>query len=143
MDRDREQRRVPIQSLARLVFAVVVILGIAYWLTLPSDIVAVGPDCAVIGIEDRIAAWARPRAFWLAQIEALRQAEQIQEQLQADSGYGAAHESDKIETPIERRMDRLSDRADAEATSAQRARLDEIAWMSKCESAIAERLKMQ
>jgi hypothetical protein len=135
------ERSMTVRQIVATGLAIVLIVGLSYWLTLPNETLAVGPDCEIITMEDRIAAAIHPQEFWQSQLFALREAREGEEALQAKAGYGSPSGSDKIETPIERRMDRLSDRTEAEARSAQQARIDSIAWMTKCEGFVADRVK--
>jgi len=126
----------------KLVAAAIVIAGLAYWLTFPTDTVAVDPSCKVVNLDDQLSEALHPSAFWQAQRVALREAREVEERLQATSGFGADSKPDKIETPIERKMDRLSDRAaqEAESQAEQEARIRRIAWMTKCDGIIASRV---
>jgi len=135
------ERSMRIRQFVATGLAVILIAGLSYWLTVPNETLAVGPDCEIVTMEDRVAAAFHPQDFWQTQLIALREAREDQEALQAKAGYGSPSASDKIETPIERRMDRLSQRTEAEARSAQQARVDSIAWMTKCEGIVADRLK--
>ena len=122
--------------------ALVLIVGLSYWLTLPTETLAVGRDCEPDTPADQITAALHPSAFWREQLDALREERQIQERLQAKSGYGAEPNANKIVTAIERKMDRLSDRAAVEETQTQqKARLDRIEWMTACEARIAAKIK--
>jgi hypothetical protein len=76
-------------------------------------------------------------------LAAIREERQAQERLLATGGYGPEPTGDKIATPIERKMDRLSDKAaiEEQSTAAQKARLDRIAWLTKCEAQIGAKVK--
>ena len=131
-------------QIIRLVVAALMIVGLGYFVTLPTDELAVGPDCEIEGLGNHLSALIQPTAFWRDQLDAVREARAIQERLQAKSGFGADSDTDKITTAIERRMDRLSERAERQSNvsqQAQQARLDRIEWMSKCEGVIAGRLQ--
>jgi len=123
--------------------AAVIVVALGYWLTLPSDAVAVDPNCQVVDLDDQVSELVHPRDFWLAQRDALRENREVLERLQATASFASEPKGDKIETPIERRMDRLSERLAQQSGSqeAQKARLERIAWMTKCETIIAGRLE--
>jgi hypothetical protein len=129
--------------LLRYVPILVPIVGLFYWLTLPAKTLSIDRNCKPESLADRMTEALHPRAFWRAQLAALRDDRQIQERQQATSDYDAATNANtnKIVTPIERKMDRLSERAAVEeAETQQKARLDRIEWLAACEAEIAGRL---
>lgn len=135
------ERRLTIEQLLKYAPALVLIVGLSYWVTLPARTLSVGRACEPDNLADQIAAALHPSAFWRGQLDALREERQIQERLQAKSGFGAEPNANKIVTAIERKMDRLSDRAAAEETQTQqKARLDRIEWLTACEARVGARI---
>ena len=131
-----------LQKLLRYAPAIVLIIGLSYWLTLPTDTLAIDRNCEPMEVEDQVSALFHPDVFWRDQLDALREARQIQERLQAKAGLEPETTVNKTVTAIERKMDRLSNRAAVEETEAQqKARLDRIEWMTACEVKIAPRVQ--
>ena len=133
-----------LQQLIKYAPVAIFLLGLAYWLTLPSSTVAIDPHCEPEGIADEAAALLHPTSFWRSQLASLRDDRQTQERLLATANLGNAPETgaNKIMTPIEKRMDRLSDRAAVEENEAeQKARLNRIEWETACENEIAARVE--
>lgn len=121
--------------------------AVLYWATLPPHSVAFDRACEIRGMQAHVSAAIHGDSFWQAQAEAAVAARQWQERLPAAVAR-AKEDLGANASGIEARMTRLSnpdpgsaaeqEKADA---ASQRLRLQEIAWLTSCESAMRTRMR--
>lgn len=125
------------------IIGVISALLAVYGLTLPPDYIILDDSCALTDLQGRMSAAIYGDRFWKAQQDAVARAFRDELDLRA----GAEKRRDQMNeqfSGIDRQMNRLSNQdvtGDADAAlKAQKAEIGRMAWLSRCQQVIGQKL---